>query len=101
MRQDCDVAIYLDLHGAMLAGVPFYVSENQVILTPGIRGKLSPRFIVRAINFRSGKVLFDREASGVGYLDLEMGTGSTTGARRDAKNVTCRRRANSDVRDAR
>ena len=44
----------------MLEGVSFYVSENQVILTPGSGGRLSPRFILKAVNFKMGKVLFDR-----------------------------------------
>ena len=59
MRKDCDVAIYLDLRKALAAGIPFYMSENLVILTTGVEGKLSCEFFVKAINFRTGRTLLD------------------------------------------
>ena len=98
MRRDCDVAVYLDLRGAMSAGVSFYMSENQVILTPGIRGRLSPRFIAKAVNFKTGKVFFDKDISEkVEYLNLEVGTGATATTRCNVKDLVSRRRAISDV----
>ena len=35
MRKDCEVAIWINLKAALEDGVPFYRSQNQVILTPG------------------------------------------------------------------
>jgi RNA:NAD 2'-phosphotransferase (TPT1/KptA family) len=36
MRTNCDVLIYIDLENALKDGIPFYKSENGVILSPGI-----------------------------------------------------------------
>jgi RNA:NAD 2'-phosphotransferase (TPT1/KptA family) len=35
MRRDCNVLIYIDVEKAMRDGCPFYVSSNDVILSPG------------------------------------------------------------------
>jgi RNA:NAD 2'-phosphotransferase (TPT1/KptA family) len=35
MRRDCNVLIYIDVEKAMKDGCPFYVSSNDVILSPG------------------------------------------------------------------
>merc|ERR1711879_963758 len=35
MRSGCDLAIYIDLQGAMMAGIPFFMAQNEVILTTG------------------------------------------------------------------
>ena len=49
MRADCDLAIDIDLRSAMLAGIPFYTSVNNVILTPGDEnGVIHPKFFVAA-----------------------------------------------------
>lgn len=42
MRRTSEVAIYIDVELAMKDGVRFFVSNNNVILTEGIRGKLMP-----------------------------------------------------------
>ena len=60
MRKDCDVAIYLDLRKALAEGVPFYMSGNQVILTPGVEGSIPSDFVLKAINFKTGQTLLDR-----------------------------------------
>merc|ERR1719486_538192 len=35
MRAGCDIAIYVDLRKAMMAGIQFFLSKNEVILTQG------------------------------------------------------------------
>jgi len=44
MRNDCDLAIWVDLRAALLAGMPFFLSKNQVILTAGFDGVVPMRF---------------------------------------------------------
>lgn len=35
MRKSCEVLIWVDVAAAVAAGIPFYTSQNNVILTPG------------------------------------------------------------------
>jgi len=58
MRAGCDLAIYLDLRKAMMAGIPFFMSKNEVILTPGDNGALSTSFFQSVINIRTGEKIF-------------------------------------------
>jgi len=59
MRAGCDLAIYLDLRKAMMAGIPFFMSKNEVILTPGDSGgALSTSFFQSVINIRTGEKIF-------------------------------------------
>ena len=53
MRGDCDMFIELDLEFALEQRTQFYISSNNVILTPGINGILSPVFfkkVYRKVN---------------------------------------------------
>ncbi|PFH33507.1 hypothetical protein BESB_077240 [Besnoitia besnoiti] len=59
MRQTNDVAIYVDVERAMRDGIRFFVSNNNVILTEGIRGKLAPKHFKRAIHLKWDVVLFE------------------------------------------
>ena len=45
MRVSCEIAVYIDLPAALWAGVKFYLSDNGVLLTLGVRGVLDARFI--------------------------------------------------------
>jgi len=47
MRYDCDVAIWVDLRRAMQDGVPFFMSANKVILSPGIDGSISSKYFLK------------------------------------------------------
>ena len=47
LRDGNQVAIYLDLRAALGDGVPFFVSNNSVILSPGIDGVISSEYVVR------------------------------------------------------
>jgi 2'-phosphotransferase len=46
-RASADVFIYVDVAKAMADGIPFYRSENNVILTPGVDGVLDPKYFKR------------------------------------------------------
>jgi 2'-phosphotransferase len=48
LRHDCDVAIWLDLRRALKEGLPFYISDNDVILSPGdANGAIPCRFFLK------------------------------------------------------
>ncbi|XP_016332488.1 tRNA 2'-phosphotransferase 1-like isoform X1 [Sinocyclocheilus anshuiensis] len=49
MRQSCDLAVYVDVAKAISDGIPFFWSENGVLLTPGdAAGMLPPCYFSRA-----------------------------------------------------
>ncbi|KAI4904172.1 hypothetical protein NFI96_013828 [Prochilodus magdalenae] len=49
MRQNCDLAVYIDVPKALSDGIEFYWSENGVLLTPGdAEGLLAPQYFSRA-----------------------------------------------------
>ncbi|CAE7228677.1 TRPT1 [Symbiodinium sp. CCMP2592] len=48
MRYDCEIAIWIDLKRAIADGVPFYISANQVILSPGIKGIIDKKYFLKA-----------------------------------------------------
>jgi len=58
MRYDCEVAIWVDLPMAVDSGMPFFLSKNKVILTPGIDGRVLPRFFIKALDLRTGECLY-------------------------------------------
>ncbi len=55
MRSSASVHIWVDLAAAIAAGVPFFASDNGVILTPGgASGLLSAEFFDRVVDARTG-----------------------------------------------
>ncbi|XP_048368087.1 tRNA 2'-phosphotransferase 1 [Sphaerodactylus townsendi] len=53
MRNNCEVAITIDVVKALADGIPFYRSANGVILTPGDdNGLLVPRYFREALELR-------------------------------------------------
>jgi 2'-phosphotransferase len=58
MRASADVYIFLDTEKAMRDGMKFYMSENNVILTEGLNGFISPKYFSRVEDRKTGKVLF-------------------------------------------
>ncbi|KAL7885646.1 hypothetical protein AOLI_G00059410 [Acnodon oligacanthus] len=49
MRQNCDLAVYIDVPKALSDGIKFYWSENGVLLTPGdADGLLAPQYFSHA-----------------------------------------------------
>lgn len=57
MRTNCEVAIYVDLRRAIGDGVPFFLSTNQVVLSPGLRGAVPSRYIKGVKDVRRGEWL--------------------------------------------
>lgn len=55
MRQSAQVLIYIDMQKALEAGILFFLSENDVVLTEGdVRGFLSPEYFLR-VEDRKGR----------------------------------------------
>merc|ERR1740121_910810 len=55
MRGSCDIAIYLDLRRAIIGGIPFYLSANEVVLTPGINGVVPKDFFEGVKDLQAGR----------------------------------------------
>ena len=56
MRRDCQLAVYIDLAAALREGVPFFRSVNNVILSPGVRGVLPAKFILKVKDLQTGRM---------------------------------------------
>lgn len=58
MRHSANVFIYIDACKAMDDGIQFFISENNVILSPGVgeRGIISPRYFLKVTD-RAGNIL--------------------------------------------
>jgi len=56
MRKTCDVYIELDLEKAIQEGVPFYVSKNKVVLSPGINGVIPTKYF-KKVFIRTGDTM--------------------------------------------
>ena len=54
VRSGSEVAIYIDFHRALRHGVPFLISTNQVILSPGIEGVIAADYILKLRNLKTG-----------------------------------------------
>lgn len=53
-RPSANVFIYIDVPAAMEAGIQFFRSSNNVILSKGIEGVISPEFFQRAVLLQKG-----------------------------------------------
>lgn len=67
MRSSAEVHVWVDLRGAIAAGIPFFRSANGVVLTPGdASGVLPLRFFERAVDPSRGQIwregAWEREA---------------------------------------
>ncbi|OZJ06665.1 hypothetical protein BZG36_00334 [Bifiguratus adelaidae] len=56
MRRSCDVFIHIDMAKAIADGIPFFISSNSVILTPGKDGYL-PSVYFQKVLTREGSSL--------------------------------------------
>ena len=57
MRADCDIAIHIDLHQAMRAGIAFFRAKNNDILTRGKGGVLPATYFSSVRNRKTGEEL--------------------------------------------
>lgn len=63
MRTDCQIIVEIDTVKAMNAGIKFFRSENQVILTPGDNlGILGPQFFKRVTSRADGRQVWPKVA---------------------------------------
>ncbi|KAK2715018.1 tRNA 2'-phosphotransferase 1-like isoform X2 [Artemia franciscana] len=61
-RSDCTLFIYVNLAKAMKAGLKFYRSPNNVILSPGDQtGYIKPEFFEKAVDVKAGQVIYQSE----------------------------------------
>lgn len=50
MRNSSAVFIYIDIAKALEDGIRFYRSHNNVVLTDGIDGMLSPKYYLKVVD---------------------------------------------------
>eukprot|EP00762_Andalucia_godoyi_P005582 ANDGO_00551.mRNA.1 Putative tRNA 2'-phosphotransferase len=55
MRNNVDVYIYVDTHGAMRDGIQFFLSSNGVVLSSGVNGVLDPKYFARIETRTAGR----------------------------------------------
>lgn len=53
MRYDAEVGIWLNLRKAVEAGIPFYISPNKVILSPGKNGSVGAEFFEKVLDLQT------------------------------------------------
>ena len=56
-RASCEIAIQVDTRRAAAGGSTFFVSDNDVFITEGVDGVLSPAFISAVVILASGEVI--------------------------------------------
>lgn len=61
MRSSCKVLIYIDVYRAVKDGIPFFRSENEVLLTPGVgqTGMLPVAYFKKTLMKDTGDVLME------------------------------------------
>mmetsp|Transcript_103811 Transcript_103811/g.155434 ORF Transcript_103811/g.155434 Transcript_103811/m.155434 type:complete len:261 (+) Transcript_103811:169-951(+) len=66
MRQSCTICIFVDAERCAADGIEFFLSDNGVILTAGLRneGSLPPSYFSHVINSK-GKILMDNRVETV------------------------------------
>eukprot|EP01094_Clydonella_sp_ATCC50884_P017964 TRINITY_DN3238_c0_g1_i1.p1 TRINITY_DN3238_c0_g1~~TRINITY_DN3238_c0_g1_i1.p1 ORF type:complete len:268 (-),score=48.92 TRINITY_DN3238_c0_g1_i1:18-821(-) len=62
-RDTCNVLVYIDLARALEAGIPFEVSSNNVMLSPGLDGVIPPEYFARVVDIANGIELYPNEGT--------------------------------------
>lgn len=57
MRKSSGVYIYINAERAMAAGIKFFRSANNVILSDGLDGVISPEFFEKVVDAKSGRTV--------------------------------------------
>lgn len=63
MRKSSTIYIYIDTEKAMKDGIKFFRSENNVILSSGLDGVISPIYFRKVEDVRTGRILYTNQAS--------------------------------------
>lgn len=50
LREHCEILIYCNLPLALADGIPFWISDNHVLLTNGLNGVLPGKYFLKAID---------------------------------------------------
>lgn len=60
MRKSAEVLVFVDLARALADGIPFFVSANKVVLSPGAgsTGAIPAKYFQRVVHRETGRVLF-------------------------------------------
>merc|ERR1719411_136876 len=70
-RSSCNVLIFLDVPFAMHKGLELYRSSNNVILSPGFDGVISPIFFEKVVDRYSDEIIFTNKEKKQAILDAE------------------------------
>lgn len=57
MRSNCEIMIFLDVHKALKDGMKLYLSENNVLLTEGLNGIVSPSYFAKIETWPDQKLI--------------------------------------------
>ena len=74
MRASCEVIVEVAITEAICKGqIPFHISENQVILTPGVgeKGYLPPEYLRSIFKVKGGEYLLQKPIDYVCVYDFE------------------------------
>ena len=78
MRKSSQVLIYIDLEKALAVGIPFFVSDNGVLLSPGQGNTniIPPTFFTMVTDNRTGKTIYHQhQHTSVGIPEEDTLTG--------------------------
>ncbi|KAH8301110.1 hypothetical protein KR018_001824 [Drosophila ironensis] len=56
-RGDCQILVYLDVEKVLADGIPLLRSSNNVILCPGIEGRITAAYFRRVVDRKNGQPL--------------------------------------------
>ena len=83
-RSNCELAIQVDSRQADAGGCTFYVSDNDVYLTEGVDGAISPEFISAVVILATGEVITSPSAG-----TAPSGEAVEAGLRRARRGYMC------------
>jgi len=72
MRQSCTAVVEINMVRAIKeGGIPFYISENQVILSPGIDGVIPAKYFRTVTDVPSGQIIHQAPLDYIVVYDFE------------------------------
>jgi RNA 2'-phosphotransferase, Tpt1 / KptA family len=73
MRQSCEVVVEINIVKAVKDGVPFFISENLVILSPGVsdEGFLPPKYFRQVLNLKANDFIYQAPFDYIVVYDFE------------------------------
>lgn len=73
MRSSCEVVVEVNVNKAAYSGIPLFISENTVVLTPGFgeKGFLPPDLFRSVYQLNSGKYFYQQPIKYLCVYDLE------------------------------